>query len=409
MVGDDSDDVPPKVVRAAVLARLWSLAREDSGASVAVLSTLTAMLGTRFAPAVPMPGGCMLGADSYHSSFTYIAGALRGEGHAFLANQRMPAVEALHGAGLTAASLDDRDERVLVSGTSLTTAATALALASVRRSHAIAVNLTAVLMDFLGYGADFPPPEMLQFVPHPQVAMVILQLRHLLAGSTEIGTAPIPYDICLSPDLLGAASESIRQADIVVDDDLNGSSDTLRRFPEGETVHNRHLLDQPTVFATDLLTSSTVIMANLVQLQLDLVVEPHHTNSSQTEAPTPEQHRVLELKALAITTTAAIRRATTPPSLHSAPADTPDRDAGPFSTHPALKTLELAAAVRQLHGILAVTLRHALHISGRRPTARASTVIIDQLIEQTPPLDSDQPLLVEIHHAAHLLDKIWRL
>ncbi|MGO4649494.1 aromatic amino acid lyase [Nocardia sp. 2YAB30] len=405
------NDVPAKVVRAAVLARLWSLAQGDSRASIPVLSTLTAMLGTRFAPAVPMPTARFRDADLDHISFTHIARTLRGEGHAFVGDKRIPATEGLHSVGLTAATFDDWDEHVLVSGISLTAAAAGLALASVRRSHTIATSLTALLMDVLGYGMNFPAPEMLGLIGHPPVAAVIVRIGEMLADAlpTETAAAPVPYGIFCSPDLLGAAGESIRQAAGLVDDDLNGvSANQMSVLEQGEVGHDGPFLRPRTACATDLLNSGTALMGNLAQLQLDLLVDPHHTNSSPTELATePEQqHRQLELKALATTISAAIRRASVPESLQSSPAHIPDQDASPFGVHPALNALDFAASLRLLHGMLAVTLRQAVHTSGQRPTAPACTEIMDQLIELLPPLDPHRPLLVDIHNTADLLDNL---
>ncbi|WP_063821031.1 aromatic amino acid lyase [Nocardia araoensis] len=401
------DDLPANVVRAAVLARLWTLADADSGASIGALSALTAMLGTGFAPAVPMPRAGLLGADYDRFSFTHIVRALRGEGHAFVGGKRMPAAEALHAVGLTAAKFDVRDEYLLVGGTSLTVAAAALSLASVRRSHSIAVSLTALLLDVLGYSRDFPAPEMLGLSGHPQVAAVILRMRDLLAGAspTEIGPSPMPYALCCSPDLLGAAGETIRAASAVVDDDLNDVGHNPMRLPgRPETVHDGPVRGQQVVPVTDLLNSSTAMLGSLAQLQLDLLIEHRADNSLSQPAATPEQqHRVVELKTLATSTTAALRRAVTGPP-HRSSSNTHEPDASPFDVHAWLSALDHAASLRLLHGMLAVTLRQAVHISGRRPTAPACTAILYQLIERIPPRDPHRPLLDDIHTAAHLLD-----
>ncbi|MGK8522571.1 aromatic amino acid lyase [Nocardia asteroides] len=400
-------DLPAKVVRAVALARLWPLARAGSGASVALLSTLSGMLGTPFAPAVPMPARGSSGADYDHIAVTHMARALRGNGHALVGAERVPAAEGLQAVGLAAAAIDERDEQLLVGGTPLTAVATALALASVRRSHTIAMRLTALVTDFLGYGVGFPAPEMLGLASHPQVATVILQMRALLATAapTDIGAAPMPYALSCSPDLLGAASEAIRQADGVVDNDLNHVDHRRTRVPEQCVDHDR-VPWQATPSAIELLDSGMAVLANLAQLQLDLLLDSRHTDSPLAEpALTPEQqHQLRPLKTLATPITAALRRAGgSAPGQRFPSAHEPDTNSCRF--YSALDTLDLTASLHQLYAVLAAAVRHAVHISGRRPTSPASTTLIDQLTELIPP-DSHRTPLVEMHKIANLLD-MW--
>ncbi len=402
-------DLPPNVVRAAALARLWSLAQGHSGVSVPVLEALAAMLATDFAPAVPRIGS--LGASGDLIPLAYMAGALRGEGHAYVAGRRLPAAEALAAAGLTQLALDGRDGLALVNGTAVTAAAAGLALASVRRSHAVAMTLTAVLIDLVGSDPGFLSAHLLAAFGHPQAGAAAARMRELLDGTRPTGTRSLqePYSIRCTPHLLGAVGTSLEHIGSVVTDDLNGISDNPLFFPEDDkVVHGGNFFGQPVAFAADLLTTSTVQMGNLAERQLDLLIDPHRNGGLPPMLATEpgKQHGVQGVQLAATATVAALRRSAVPASIQSIPTNGHNQDIIPFGTQAALNALDAATSVRWLHGSLALALRQAVHVGARRPTAPACAAVIDELVAAIPAVDPDRPLDADVRLAAALLDEI---
>ncbi|WP_461019274.1 aromatic amino acid lyase [Streptomyces daliensis] len=146
-------DLPHDICRAALLLRTWSLAQGVSGVSAEVVDRLAAMFATTFSPAVPRYGS--VGASGDLIPLAYATQALRGRGHAYVDGRRMPADEALTAAGLRPLALDGRDALALVNGTSVTTAALALARDTVRTAHRSLMALTCLLADMLGCEPGF--------------------------------------------------------------------------------------------------------------------------------------------------------------------------------------------------------------------------------------------------------------
>ncbi len=402
-------DLPPRVVRAAMLARLWSLARAHSGVSAPVLDALAAVLRTDFAPAVPRLGS--LGASGDLVPLAYVAGALRGDGSAYVSGRRLPAAEALAIAGLSPVALDGRDGLALVNGTSVTVAAAGLGLESIGRSLAVAMTLTAVMADILGSDPGFLSADLLDAFGHPQAGVVAARLRELLDGTVPTGTRSLqePYSIRCTPHLLGAVADSLRHAAEVVDRDLNGVSDNPLFFPEhGTVVHGGNFFGQPVAFAADLLTTATVQMGNLAERQLDLMIDPHRNGGLPPMLATVpgKQHGVQGVQIAATATLALMRRAAMPASMQSLPTNGHNQDVVPFGTQAALNALDLAESMRWLHGSLAVALRQAVHVGGRRPTAPGCAQIIDRLVETIAPIDPDRPLDADVRTAATLLDSM---
>ncbi|MGQ4442133.1 aromatic amino acid ammonia-lyase, partial [Streptomyces violaceoruber] len=279
-------DLPPGIVRAALLLRTRSLAQGLSGVSAEVVDRLAAMFATTFAPAVPRYGS--VGASGDLIPLAYATQALRGRGHAYLDGDRMPAGDALTAAGLRPLALDGRDALALVNGTSLTTAATALALDAVRAAHRSLTALSCLLTDLLGCDTGFLDADLLRAYGHPGAVDVGGRMRRTLAGGTPSGTRPLqePYSIRCAPQLLGAAEDSLRHVDGVVAADLAGVSDNPLFFPapgtgsgtddagEGKAVHGGNFFGQPAAFAADLLASVAAQLGNLAERQLDLLVDP---------------------------------------------------------------------------------------------------------------------------------------
>ncbi|GHF81297.1 histidine ammonia-lyase/tyrosine ammonia-lyase [Amycolatopsis bartoniae] len=400
-------DLPPELVRATVLARLWSLARGRSGVSGTVLDALCAMLRTTFAPAVPTLGS--VGASGDLVPLAHIAQALRGHGYAYLDGRRLPAEEALREAGLAHLPLDGRDALGFVNGTSLTTAAAALAWTSISRSLKAAAALTALLADLLGCAPAFLAPQLLKAYGHPAVIATGERMAALLAGVRPEPDRPLqePYSIRCSPQLLGAAASAVEYAGSVVDNDLNGVSDNPLFFEEDDLIaHGGNFFGQPCAFAADLLAMVATQTGNLAERQLDLLVDPHR-NGGLPPMLSPEPGRQHGLQGVQVVTTAVVvdmRRRATPASFQSVPTNLHNQDVVPFGTQAALNALSLAGSLRLLHGSLALGLRQAVFVGARRPTAPACVRLFDELAAVLEPVERDRPLDTAVRAAADLLD-----
>ncbi|MFD9705469.1 histidine ammonia-lyase [Lentzea sp. NPDC059081] len=399
----------PAVARAAVLARLFSLAQGRSGVSEQVVASLIRMLDTGFAPAVPRLGS--VGASGDLQPLAYVAHALRGNGNAFFDGQLMPAGEALTRAGLDKIVLDGRDALALVNGISVTAAALGLAVAQAVRARHTAELLSALMVDVLGCGTEYTSVGLLAAFGHPDVADTGAALRTWLAGSTPSGERPLQeaYSIRCTPQLIGAAATSIRQAGEVARRDLNGVSDNPLFFPEtGEVVHGGNFFGQPSAFAADQLNVALVQLGNLAERQLDLLVDPRRTSGLPPMlSPLPGRHHALQgVQIGATATVAAMRRAAAPASVQSLPTNLHNQDVVPFGTQAAFTALDQTRLLRYLHAGLAVALRQAVHVGARRPQAPRLAAVFDRLAGEVPPIVEDRPLDTTLGAVADLLDTV---
>ncbi|MET9225890.1 aromatic amino acid ammonia-lyase [Lentzea sp. NPDC003310] len=399
-------DLPLDITRAALLVRTWSLAQGLSGVSAHVVSGLSAMFATTFVPAVPRYGS--VGASGDLIPLAYAAQALRGRGHAYVDGVRLPAEEALLSAGLSPLQLDGRDALALVNGTSVTTAATALALSSVRASHRALADLTCLLVDVLGADPGFTDPRLISAFGHSGAVTVASWMRSTLTGTTPTGKRALqePYSIRCAPQLLGAAEDALRYVDSVVQADLGGVSDNPLFFPDDDLIaHGGNFFGQPAAFAADVLAMVTASLGNLAERQLDLLVDPtRNTGLPPMLAAGPGRQHGLQGVQLATTAfVAEIRRGVLPASTQSLPTNLHNQDVVPFGTQAALRAHELADLLSLLCGSLALGLRQAVHVGGRRPTAPRCAALLDALAEAIEPVDPDRPLDEDVRVAARVV------
>lgn len=400
-------DLEPALARAALLARLWTLARGRSGVHPQVLDTLAAMLATRFAPAIPELGS--LGASGDLAPLAHAVRALQGRGHAYHDGQHMPADQALSAAGLRPIELSGRDALGLVNGTPVTAAAAGLAVAQLARCVTIAVGLTGLLCDMLGTRPDFAHPALFEALGHPDTQRTAAILWGHMDGLEPDPDRPLqePYSLRCSPHLIGAATASLRHARQIVTDDLNGIADNPLFFPEQDLIcHGGNFFGQQAAFAADLLSLTATQLANLAERQLDLMVDPHRNGGlTPVLAEQPgRDHGVQGVQLAATALVAAMRRSATPASMQSIPTNHHNQDVVPFGTQAAINALNQVRTLRLLHGSLAVTLRQAAHVGARTPTSSYNRELLDALSSSIPPAGKGVPLAECVRTAATTLD-----
>jgi tyrosine ammonia-lyase len=401
-------DLPLTVVRAAMLVRFRSLSRGLSGISSTAVEALRAALETTFTPAVPTLGS--VGASGDLVPLAYVAQCLRGVGHAYVGGVRMPAARALAEAGLNALTFTGRDALSLVNGTSVTSAAGGLAVASLRRSQETAIALSALLTDLLGAAPAFLSPPLLAAFGHPETVRVGQRLSDWLEGSVPSGDRSLqePYSVRCTPQLLGAARSAMDWAEQVVLRDLNGVSDNPLFFSATNLVaHGGNFFGQPTAFATDLISIVATQIGNLAERQLDLLVDPRR-NAGLPPMLSPaagEQHAVQGVQLAATAIVVAMRRLCVPASMQSVPTNLHNQDIVPFGTQAALTALDQAKSLRLLHGSLAVGLRQAAYLKPGGATAARCAELVAALAEVVEPIEHDRPLDEDVRAAADVLDR----
>lgn len=400
----------PRIVRAMLLARTWALGKGHSGAHLDVLETLAASLGTTFAPVVPEWGS--VGSSGDLAPLAHAAGALCGDGEAFLGTERLPASVALERAGLRPLYLRGRDALALVNGTSLSAAASALAVCSARASIRVALELSALLVESVGASAEFTDPDLLKASGHQAALSTTETLRTLLDGAS-VRNAPAlqePYTLRCVPQLVGAVEATVQHVERVVIAELNGVSDNPVFFPDSEkVVHGGNFFGQQVAFAADALNVALTQLGNLAERQLDLLLDPVRSGGRplMLSAQPGAQSGLAGVNLAATSIVGSMRRYATPSSIQSLPTNGHNQDVVSFGTQAALEALRQSERLQLVQGSLALGLRQAAYLGAPAPTSAAGSALLAFLCNVVPPVDPDRPLSADVRRLATQLPH-WR-
>ncbi|MFJ2061329.1 histidine ammonia-lyase [Streptomyces sp. NPDC087908] len=400
------EPLDPGVVRGMLLARLAGLSKGRSGVSLTVVDALRAFLATPLAPVVPRHGS--VGASGDLAPLAHAVQALSGRGEVFLDGRRTAARTALESHGLAPMELSGRDALALVNGTSLTASAGSLALARAKRAVDTSLILSAALAEVLGAGADMADDDLTAATGHPEVHSVAARLRQLLSGGFVSGERPLQeaYSLRCVPQLVGGAANVVQWATGVVENDLNGISDNPLFFPELDKVtHGGNFFGQSVAFAADAVTNALTQLANLAERQLDFLVDPHRNGGLPpmlTDEP-GRRHGMTGLQLCATSTVMAMRRECVPAGMQSIPTNGHNQDVVPFGNEAALTALRQAERLEWVHGMLALALFQAFHLTGRSATAQGGCLLVSALSGRVAPVHADRPLDEDVRVAGTAL------
>jgi histidine ammonia-lyase len=168
-----------RLVRAAGVLRVNSLAAGHSGIKSETIDLLIELLNRRVTPVVPCQGS--VGASGDLAPLAHMSLTLIGEGDAFYCGERMSSAEALKRAGLQPIALGAKEGLALINGTQVMTGIGSLSVMRAERLAATADIIAAMSLEaYLGTDRVFDR-RLNDLRPHPGQTRVATNLRGLLA------------------------------------------------------------------------------------------------------------------------------------------------------------------------------------------------------------------------------------
>ncbi|QBI21811.1 histidine ammonia-lyase [Egibacter rhizosphaerae] len=273
------DPLPAEVVRAVMLLRARTLAAGYSGVRAEVVDLLVGFLNARVHPVVPDRGS--VGASGDLAQLAHIGLCLIGEGEADGPHGRAPAHELLSRSGLQPLRLEAKEGLALVNGTEGMAAIGALACVDARGLMTSA-DVTAALTVEGGHGTDGPFGDELHALrPHPGQARSASNLRRLLSGSPIIEShresdhaVQDPYSVRCTPQVHGAARESLAFAERLVSTELASVTDNPVLLPDGRVESTGNFHGEPMAYALDLLAVGVAGLANIAERRTLWLIGP---------------------------------------------------------------------------------------------------------------------------------------
>lgn len=253
------EPLPRDVVRAMLLILAASLARGRSGVRPIVIERILDLLNRDVTPLVPSRGS--VGASGDLAPLAHASLLLIGEGEAIVGGKALPGAAALRQVGLEPIELEAKEGLALINGTHLMAAQGALAMADVARLQRAALVAAAMSIDACRATHAFLDPRLHEARRQPGQIDVAAALRRLLRGSTireahlqDDPRVQDPYSLRATPQVLGAAFDTLAFARSVVERELGAVTDNPLVFPDaGDVVSGGNFHGMPLAIALDLL------------------------------------------------------------------------------------------------------------------------------------------------------------
>jgi histidine ammonia-lyase len=269
-------EVEREVVRAMMLLRLSTLATGRTGVRPQTARAYAAMIDAGITPIVREYGS--LGCSGDLAPLAHCALAVLGEGEVRDAGGAVrPAAEALAAAGIEPVVLAEKEGLALINGTDGMLGMLVLACHDLRmllRAADIAAAMSVEAQ--LGTDAAFAA-DLAELRPHPGIADSAANLRTLLTGSAIMQSHRTPsctrvqdaYSLRCSPQVHGAARDTLAHAETVADRELASAVDNPVVTLDGRVESNGNFHGAPVGYVLDFLAIVAADLASISERRTD--------------------------------------------------------------------------------------------------------------------------------------------
>jgi len=269
-----------ETVRAVLVLRIKDFARGNTGIRLSTVQQIISLLNCGIWPVVPEQGS--VGASGDLAPLAHLCLVLVGLGEAFYQGQRMPGGEALKRCGMQPVRLEAGEGLALVNGTQVTTAIAGLALHDAIRLAKLADIAAAMSLEVLmGSRTEFDP-RIHRLRPHPGQAAAadnmnrIVQNSEIISSHKDCSRVQDAYTLRCSPQVHGATRDALSYAKMVVETEMNSSTNNPLILPETEEfLLGGNFHGQPLALAADFACMAVAELANISERRIERLVNPH--------------------------------------------------------------------------------------------------------------------------------------
>lgn len=265
-------------VRAAMLLRVNSLARGNSGIRRDTLETLICMINRQVHPVIPAKGS--LGASGDLAPLAHMVLAMMGEGEACYRGERMAADQAMALAGIDPVELEAKEGLTLINGTQIMAGMGALLVLDGERLARSCDAVSALTLEALRGIPDAFQEEIHALRPHPGQVQVAANMRSLLEGSTYVTASgeqrvQDAYSLRCIPQVHGATRDALAHARRVLEIEINSVTDNPLLFQEtGRVYSGGNFHGQPLALVFDYLSCALAELASISERRIERLLNP---------------------------------------------------------------------------------------------------------------------------------------
>lgn len=405
-------EVEREVVRALMLLRLRTLATGRTGVRASTVDTYASLLNAGIVPVVHEYGS--LGCSGDLAPLASVALALTGEGDVYdAAGTRMPAADAMAAAGIKPVELAEKEGLALINGTDGMLGMLVLAAADIARlldaaDVTAAMSVEALLATDRVFAADLQALR-----PHPGQATSAARMTELLVDSEIMASHRTPdcnrvqdaYSLRCSPQVHGAARDTLAHAELVADRELASAIDNPVVLADGRVESNGNFHGAPVAYVLDFLAICVADVASIAERRTDRMLDKARSHglppfladdpgvdSGHMIAHYTQASVVSELKRLAV-----------PASVDSIPTSAMQEDHVSMGWSAARKLRDAVDGLTTVLAVELLTAARALELRAPLRPAPATAAIVAKLREGVPGPGPDRHLAPEIAFAEQLI------
>ncbi|SDH66830.1 histidine ammonia-lyase [Leifsonia sp. 98AMF] len=273
-------EVEREVVRALMLLRLSTLMTARTGARTQTVETYAALLNAGITPVVHEYGS--LGCSGDLAPLAHCALAAMGEGRVRVDGELVDAADALAAAGIEPVVLAEKEGLALINGTDGMLGMLALAIHDLHGLLTDADIAAAMSVEaLLGTDAVFAD-DLQRLRPQAGQAVSAANLRALLAGSPIVASHKGPectrvqdaYSLRCSPQVHGAARDTVAHAELVAERELASAVDNPVLTLDGRVESNGNFHGAPVAYVLDFLAIAVADVASMSERRTDRFLDP---------------------------------------------------------------------------------------------------------------------------------------
>src|SRR5512136_2439390 len=270
--------LPEDIVRAAILSRINCHCHGHSGLRPVVTETMVELLNKGVTPVMCEKGS--VGACGDLSPMAQMALVPMGEGEAFFRGERLSGAEALQRAGIKPIVLHARDGLAMINGSNVIAGMGALTIHDVHRWLKMSEVAAAVTLEVLNANIKAYDERVHKTRGYPGALESAENIRRITEGS-ELLALPgkkvqDAYSLRSTPQVVGAARDSLKWARYMIEIELNGAADNPVFFPDEDLVlTGANFQGVPMAFALELLGTAVTTIAVLSERRHNRLMNPH--------------------------------------------------------------------------------------------------------------------------------------
>ncbi|MDQ8703848.1 histidine ammonia-lyase [Streptomyces sp. LHD-70] len=401
-------EVEREVVRALMLLRLSTLATGRTGVRPETAQAYADLLNAGITPVVYEYGS--LGCSGDLAPLAHCALAVMGEGQVRdAAGELVSAADALAAAGLAPVTLHEKEGLALINGTDgmlgqLVMAAHDLRLLLRTADIAAAMSVEGQLGTDAVFAADLQALR-----PHPGQAASAANLTALLKDSGIVASHRGPectrvqdaYSLRCSPQVHGAARDTLTHAETVADRELASAIDNPVVTPDGRVESNGNFHGAPVAAVLDFLAISVADVASVSERRTDRfldVARNHGLNAFLADDPGVDSgHMIAQYTQAGIVS--ELKRLAAPASVDSIPSSAMQEDHVSMGWSAARKLRRAIDGLTRVVAVEILTAARALDLRAPLEPSPATAAVLAGLREHVEGPGTDRYLAPEIEYA----------